>query len=84
MTSCKFPFRPWIVWLTSSFNCQMGRGRTTTGMIAASLIATIQRPDALALADSGADDIEQDDGTSPESVQFANGGSTASLEWVID
>jgi hypothetical protein len=25
-----------------SFNCQMGRGRTTTGMVAASLIATIR------------------------------------------
>jgi hypothetical protein len=58
------------------FNCQMGRGRTTTGMTAAALIATIAREDMTLEGDINADE-EVDNGGSeePEATQFLNGRS---------
>lgn len=60
--------------LTVRFNCQMGRGRTTTGMIVASLIATIQ------LDDLGPDSAEEslngslmDGDYSTDASQYLNG-----------
>jgi hypothetical protein len=54
-----------------SFNCQMGRGRTTTGMVAASLIATIR---------AGKTDVEDKDDRNDttgmdlaEETQYLNG-----------
>lgn len=55
------------------FNCQMGRGRTTTGMIAASLIATIAEEDMSDPAlfeEEGDDDVDLD---MPEEAQYLNG-----------
>lgn len=55
------------------FNCQMGRGRTTTGMIAASLIASIAKEDMNdpALFE---DEAEEIDLNMPEEGQYLNGG----------
>jgi hypothetical protein len=60
--------------LTSRFNCQMGRGRTTTGMIVASLIATIRMDDMKAeSAEDLLDESYDDDGHSTDSEQYLAG-----------
>lgn len=54
----------------------MGRGRTTTGMIAASLIATITKNDlAGRIGDDDEDDVELDMGMPAEAEQYLNGQS---------
>jgi len=54
------------------FNCQMGRGRTTTGMVAACLISTILTQElpqsATILEQNDSDLIDVDDGPSAEEV----------------
>lgn len=67
------------------FNCQMGRGRTTTGMIAASLIATIARDDT-------SDEVYESDGETvyedgeevdlDEAAQYLNGEYKTILQLV--
>jgi hypothetical protein len=55
------------------FNCQMGRGRTTTGMIVASLIATIRQNDmSVEYADDLAEE-EDEDGHASEATQYLMG-----------
>ena len=63
--------------MTASFNCQMGRGRTTTGMVAASLIATITTEDMTLESVADLDDYEShdEDGMTAEATQFLNGKS---------
>lgn len=53
----------------------MGRGRTTTGMIAASLIATIAREDTSDEVYESESDAESDDGDLDldEAAQYLNG-----------
>ncbi|RSH87875.1 uncharacterized protein EHS24_000393 [Apiotrichum porosum] len=65
------------------FNCQMGRGRTTTGMSVASLIATIVKGDMTkeGIADEEDDGIE-DDGDVQDSSQFLNGEYKTILQLV--
>lgn len=73
LTLCAFEVKPEACSRTDwvSFNCQMGRGRTTTGMIVASLIATIQLEE---LADSqDLLDGEYTDGDSTDASQYLNG-----------
>lgn len=53
------------------FNCQMGRGRTTTGMIAASLIARITLENNC--DDSHPSAEESDDEDMQEETQYLNG-----------
>lgn len=55
------------------FNCQMGRGRTTTGMIAASLIATIAEEDMSDPALFEEDVDGETDVDLPEEAQYLNG-----------
>lgn len=58
------------------FNCQMGRGRTTTGMIVASLIATVQLDDMMAESTGNLldDDDESSNGDySTDASQYLNG-----------
>lgn len=55
------------------FNCQMGRGRTTTGMIAASLIATIAEEDMSDPALFEEDMDGETDTDMPEEAQYLNG-----------
>ncbi len=61
----------------ASFNCQMGRGRTTTGMITASLIATIARDDTsdeVYQSDEETEDEDDDDDVDlDEAAQYLNG-----------
>ncbi|CAK9780633.1 hypothetical protein CC85DRAFT_329266 [Cutaneotrichosporon oleaginosum] len=66
------------------FNCQMGRGRTTTGMIAASLIATIAREDTsdeVYQSDEETED-EDDDVDLDEAAQYLNGEYKTILQLV--
>jgi hypothetical protein len=61
------------------FNCQMGRGRTTSGQIAASLIATTRRPDwrhSPAFADEGVLTNDSIDGPSEEEAYNEGDRST--------
>ena len=54
----------------------MGRGRTTTGMVAASLIATIaEMPNAAETITEHEDDEEQETGEMAEMQQYLNGES---------
>nr|XP_031859044.1 uncharacterized protein CI109_005550 [Kwoniella shandongensis]KAA5526116.1 hypothetical protein CI109_005550 [Kwoniella shandongensis] len=57
------------------FNCQMGRGRTTTGMTVASLIATIATDDHAFEVFSSASEEEDDEDLDqvPEATQYLNG-----------
>jgi hypothetical protein len=59
----------------------MGRGRTTTGMIAATLIATIAKVDMIleSTADMEEDDDEPDQGMAAEAEQYLNGQSGQSV-----
>lgn len=57
---------------------QMGRGRTTTGMAAASLIATIAKEEMEQLAgDDGDDDFAQEDvdGAEHDAAAYLQGAS---------
>ena len=55
-----------------SFNCQMGRGRTSTGMIAGAIIASIDSADdPTQLASDKAD--EDDDNDYSEETAYLNG-----------
>lgn len=56
-----------------SFNCQMGRGRTTTGMVAASLIATVASEDTERLLEQADGEAEHESGEMAESKQYLNG-----------
>jgi hypothetical protein len=51
----------------------MGRGRTTTGMVAASLIATIATEDMELERADEADEEEQESGEMAEMQQYLNG-----------
>ena len=62
------------LYLTERFNCQMGRGRTTTGMVAASLIATIATED-MTLESVDEDDEVHESGEMAEMNQYLNGES---------
>jgi hypothetical protein len=72
------------------FNCQMGRGRTTTGMIAASLIATIAgKSGTQGEGEEGVGEDEgeegvagEDEGLGTEADQYLNGG-LRSLLWKV-
>ncbi|BEI83204.1 hypothetical protein CcaverHIS002_0310720 [Cutaneotrichosporon cavernicola] len=69
------------------FNCQMGRGRTTTGMIAASLIATIAREETSAEvyeSDGESEDRESEDDEVDldEAAQYLNGEYKTILQLV--
>ncbi|KAJ9126445.1 hypothetical protein QFC24_002188 [Naganishia onofrii] len=57
------------------FNCQMGRGRTSTGMIAGSIIASIESaPDATQLgAEKTEDDKEEAEADYSEEAAYMNG-----------
>ncbi|ORX37949.1 inositol hexakisphosphate-domain-containing protein [Kockovaella imperatae] len=66
------------------FNCQMGRGRTTTGMVTASLIATITMED---MTLESVTDLEEfashgEDGLASESTQYLNGEYKTILQLV--
>lgn len=68
--------------LINRFNCQMGRGRTTTGMIVASLIATIQMDN---LPSEIADDLldeSYDPGHGTEAEQYLDGEYKTILQLV--
>ena len=56
-----------------SFNCQMGRGRTTTGMVAASMIATVASEDTERLLEQADGEAEHESGEMAESKQYLNG-----------
>ncbi|KAK1923782.1 inositol hexakisphosphate-domain-containing protein [Papiliotrema laurentii] len=64
------------------FNCQMGRGRTTTGMVAASLIATIATEDMELERADEADEEEQESGEMAEMQQYLNGEYKTILQLV--
>lgn len=51
----------------------MGRGRTTTGMVAASLIATISTEDADVFLSDTDSEAEHESGEMAESKQYLNG-----------
>ena len=54
------------------FNCQMGRGRTTTGMITASLIATTMNWNALPCTD---EEGQEDPENAPQEYDYIDGPS---------
>ena len=57
----------------------MGRGRTTTGMIAASLIATITKEDMMLESEVNAEEEEvPDQGIAAEASQYLDGQSPVS------
>jgi hypothetical protein len=57
----------------------MGRGRTTTGMILASLIATIDRPaEELEEVLDEVEEEEYDEDDKAESARYLNGEATSS------
>ncbi|KAK4685163.1 hypothetical protein P7C73_g4998, partial [Tremellales sp. Uapishka_1] len=62
------------------FNCQMGRGRTTTGMVAAALISTITLEDMSIEPSVEDDDNEMEDGH--EAGQYLNGEYKTILQLV--
>ncbi|WVQ75186.1 hypothetical protein IAR50_004796 [Cryptococcus sp. DSM 104548] len=65
------------------FNCQMGRGRTTTGMAVASLIATIAVDEAPFDHGLHTDDEEEEEGEAvPEATQYQNGEYKTILQLV--
>lgn len=53
----------------SRFNCQMGRGRTTTGMIVACMIATIAEGDMVKEDEEDHDDEPEEDGIEMHDAQ---------------
>ncbi|ODO07006.1 hypothetical protein I350_04372 [Cryptococcus amylolentus CBS 6273] len=68
------------------FNCQMGRGRTTTGMAVASLIATIavdEAPFDHGLHTDDEEEVEEEeDEAVPEATQYQNGEYKTILQLV--
>ncbi|ORY34932.1 inositol hexakisphosphate-domain-containing protein [Naematelia encephala] len=65
------------------FNCQMGRGRTTTGMITASLIVTIATEDMALESEMEMEEEEsQHTGIEAESAQYLNGEYKTILQLV--
>jgi hypothetical protein len=68
----------------NSFNCQMGRGRTTTGMIVASLIATIRMDDksAESTEDLLEEPFESNDGHGTDAEQYLAGEYKTILQLV--
>lgn len=74
------------------FNCQMGRGRTTTGMIVASLVATIARSakrqgqvqgqehvHEMEREEEDLEEGEEDEGLGSEADQYLNGKSALGI-----
>ncbi|RCI07158.1 hypothetical protein CU098_013780 [Rhizopus stolonifer] len=61
------------------FNCQMGRGRTTTGMIVASLLSMVLSNDAFDLT---TDIIQDNDGPHDERERYQNGEYRVILQLV--
>ncbi|WVR08265.1 hypothetical protein IAU60_005312 [Kwoniella sp. DSM 27419] len=64
------------------FNCQMGRGRTTTGMTVAALIATIESEDEGIDPAVSDDDMDESEEGMPEATQFLNGEYKTILQLV--
>lgn len=73
-----------VAFTDGRFNCQMGRGRTTTGMIAASLIATIATETKEELARDEATDPEDEDDLLDleDETQYLNGEYKTILQLV--
>ncbi|WRT69446.1 uncharacterized protein IL334_006432 [Kwoniella shivajii] len=63
------------------FNCQMGRGRTTTGMTVACLIATVASDNEVLDLDSSDDDFD-DEEPMPETNQYLKGEYKTILQLV--
>ncbi|OXH32476.1 hypothetical protein J008_03246 [Cryptococcus neoformans] len=64
------------------FNCQMGRGRTTTGMTVASLIATIASNDSPFDGGFLSDEEEEEEEAVAEATQYLNGEYKTILQLV--